>query len=196
MKLRSLAVLLTLALCAVTLVAVPAAAVTTECDPSMNKRYRILTTDKSPKVTHAFTKVLAPGAKWKRETTIERVNVVKASVESYAEGTVGASRIIAKAELKLGLKLKAAGSHTRRSSYSESLSISNNTGRNREYVVFSGTMKHFGKYRIRWCGSDYRLRTKEGAWRSWTVRTSGTIRCGDPTPSGVPTKARRLYCGG
>lgn len=195
MKSRPLAWTLTLMITASLLaVAGPAGAVVTECEPS-GKRFRIETLYRSAVVTHAFNKVLAPGSQWSRTTTIEKVNVVQASVEGYVEGSVGAQGVIAKAEVKAGTKLKAAGSHTRKRAYSEHISITNSTRRNREYVVYSGTMKHFGKYRARWCGSDYRMHTQYGKWKSWTVRSSGTIRCDLTPPNRVAAKAKRMYCG-
>lgn len=196
MKLRGTAGILTLLVCALGLTAAaPASAVPTECDPTMSRRHRIETYDSKAVVTHAFNKVLAPGSEWRRETTIERVNMVTASVESYGEASAGAEAVIAKAEAKIGVKLKAAGSHTRRTAYSEYISIANSTGRNREYVVFAGTVKHFGRYRAVWCGSDYRLRYQYGDWKSWTVRSSGTIRCDKAAPNRVARKAKRQYCG-
>lgn len=196
MRFRKLAALVALSMSTMTMTGLaPASAGPTECDPSMAKRYRIETYDKKAVVTHAFNKVLAPGSQWSRTTTIERVNFVKASVEAYAEGTAGAQGVIAKAEVKAGTNLKAAGSHTRRRAYSDYISINNTTKANREYVVYYGTMKHFGKYRATWCGSDYQLRTQYGKWKSWTVRSSGTVRCDLSAPNRVAAKAKRLYCG-
>lgn len=164
--------------------------------PSYGVKRNIVSANSAPVVTHAFNKVLAPGSTWKRTETMEKVNYVEASVEAYAEASAGAGVILSKAEVKVGVNLKAAGSHTRRRSYSEEISIQNSTRRNREYVVYDGTMKHFGRYRERTCPySTYQVRTTYGRWKSFTVRSSGTIRCDLRAPNAVAVRAKRLYCG-
>ena len=158
-------------------------------------RYEIRSADRKPVVTHAWNKVLAPGGTWSRKTTITKINYVEASVQYHAEASAGADAVIGKAEVKVGVDLRAAGAHTRSSSYEDMVSLHNTTKQNREYVVFSGTVKHFGRYKKWWCNSDYTVGVKFGRWRSWTVVSDGSIRCDLSAPNRVARRAKALYCG-
>ncbi len=202
MKLRSLAGTFALLVgasivSASTVVGVSPANAATGCyPPTYDTNHKIMTANRTPVVTHALTKVLSPGSSWSRTVTVEKINYVEASVEAYAEASAGAGVVLAKAEVKAGVSLKAAGSHTAKTSYSDRISIRNSTRANREYVVFNGTIKHYGTYRVRSCPySTYQVHTKYGKWKSWTVRTSGTIRCDLGAPNRVALKAKRMYCG-
>jgi hypothetical protein len=159
-------------------------------------RYEIRTASKTPVVTHAWNKVLAPGGSWSRKTTISRINYVEASVQYHSEASVGAQGVIAKAEAKVGIDLRAAGSHTRSKAIEEMVSLHNTTRRNREYVVYAGTMKHYGRYKQWWCNSStYKIQTRFGSWKSWTVVSDGTVRCDLAAPNAVSRRAKSLYCG-
>jgi len=159
-------------------------------------RYEIRTASKTPVVTHAWNKVLAPGGSWSKKTTISKINYVEASVQYHSETSVGADSVIAKAEAKVGVDLRAAGSHTRSTAIEEQVSLHNSTGKNREYVVYSGTMKHYGRYKKWWCNSStYKIETKFGNWKSWTVVSDGTVRCDLTAPNAVSRRAKNLYCG-
>lgn len=159
-------------------------------------RYQILSADTAPVVTHAWNKVLAPGGGWSKKTTITKIDYVEASVQYHTEVSAGADTVLAKAEVKAGVTLRAAGAHTRSSSYEEMVSLQNTTRRNREYVVFSGTVKHFGRYKKWWCNnSTYQVETEFGRWKSWTVVSDGTLRCDLEAPNRVAKRAKSLYCG-
>jgi hypothetical protein len=193
------------ALSLLTPVAVAVAAPTASASPSAGDgcyptnygvRYEIRTADSTPVVTHAWNKVLAPGGSWSRTTTIAKITVVEASVEYHSEASVGADTVLAKAEVKAGINLRAAGAHTRSKSIEEMVSLRNTTKRNREYVVFAGTVKHFGRYKKWTCNSStYQVETKFGDWKSWTVISDGTIRCDLAAPNRVARKAKAKYCG-
>jgi hypothetical protein len=159
-------------------------------------RYGIVRATRAPVVTHAWNKVLAPGGSWSKKTTITKVNQVEASVQYHSEVSVGAEKVIAKAEAKVGMDLRAAGSATRSSSIEEQVSLTNSTKQNREYVVFAGTIRHSGRYKKWWCNSStYKVEVKYGRWKSWTVMTDGTIRCDLTAPNRVARRAKALYCG-
>lgn len=198
---RSAAISVVLALVSsfTVLAAAPASASPDEgdgCYPTnYGVKYEIRSATSSPVVTHAWNKVLAPGGSWNRKTTITKVNYVEASVQYHAEASIGADKVIAKAELKVGVDLRVAGSHTRTTSIEENVSIHNSTGKNREYVVFSGTVKHSGRYKKWWCNNDYTIGVKYGNWKSWSVVSDGTVRCDLSAPNRVAKKAKALYCG-
>ncbi len=159
-------------------------------------KYEIRTATSNPVVTHAWNKVLAPGGSWNRKTTITKVNYVEASVQYHSEASIGAEKVIAKAEVKVGVDLRLAGAHTRTKSIEESVTLNNNTGKNREYVVFYGTVKHSGRYKKWWCNSStYKVGVKYGKWKSWSVVSDGTVRCDLSAPNRVAKKAKALYCG-
>ncbi len=128
--------------------------------PSHGIKRDIETSSRTPVVTHAFVKMLAPGPRWRRTTSVQKVTVVEASVKAYAEASAGAGVVLSEAGVKAGVALRAAGSRTRTSAYEDQIEISNDTGRNRKFVVFAGTMKDYGRYRER-----------TGPYSTYTVRT-------------------------
>jgi hypothetical protein len=193
------------ALSFLTPVAVAVAAPTASASPSAGDgcyptnygvHYEIRTAKSAPVVTHAWNRVLAPGSSWSRTTTIDKVTVVEASVEYHSEASAAADTVLAKAEAKAGVSLRAAGTHTRAKSFKEDVSLHNTTKRNREYVVYAGTVKHFGRYKQWTCNSStYQVETKFGHWKSWTVKSDGTLRCDLAAPNRLATKAKAKYCG-
>lgn len=158
-------------------------------------KWKITTLNSAPVITHALTIPLAPGGSWSQSTTLDKTDQITASVESYAEGTVGAETVIAKASATVGTRLKAAGTKTRRTSYTSTFSQKNDTRRNRHYVFYRATMKKYGQYRRRTCSySTYQTQDKYGSWKSWPQLHNGTMACYKDAVGPIQRKVKRLYC--
>lgn len=150
---------------------------------------------RTPVVTHAVVHPIAPGGGWNRSTEMSYEKQVSASVENYAEGTVGAEGVIARAEVKAGQRLNEAGSRTTRRSITQSFSLQNSTKRQRDYVFFSARTVYRGSYEVFRCNDrTYEVeRVRIGSWRSFSVQATGTYAC-DLEPRTALERAVRKIC--
>jgi hypothetical protein len=157
-------------------------------------RYRILSHHKAVVLTHARTWDLPPGGKMAERKSVWYRQSFKSQVQFEADASFTAGRIIAKASGSISLKLKAAGSWTKRTKWTDFFSIKNTTNRNHTYALYAGSAKHFGRYRIITCGSDYRIHWQTGHWKSWVAQGAGSARCGLAPSSVLGAKAMRAVC--
>lgn len=192
---RSLGLLIGLGALAVP-VSMPAPATAAEgCYPvNYGVKYEITSNQKDPVVTHAKVLYLPPGGSYSQSTTVSKVDSVTAAVTISTESSVSASGVIAKAEAKVGVQLQASGTSTRSTSFTETWSVENNTGGQKKYVFFHGTMKHSGGFDKKTCSySTYEVTREPGRWRSWTVDHEGFIRC-DLSYSSIAGEAKAMFC--
>ena len=135
--------------------------------------------------THVEGKSLAPHTSWSRTTSIGVDKVYSAGIDLTAEASTKAGVIFAKAEVTIGAKLSVAGSVTTRTSVTDTWSISNTSGSQRRYVLWSGVMRYSGYYSYYVCNASGRsYSTTNGTWRSHRVRWQGTSLCGYPYKAG------------
>ena len=129
-------------------------------------------------VTHVKGIFLAPHTSYSQTTSISKVNSVTAGVTLSAGASVSSNFILAKAEASVGVELRASGSSTTQTSYSETWSINNTSDSQRRYALWAGTVRWSGKFVYHRCNADgSAYSTSSGTWRSWTTMIDGTALC-------------------
>jgi hypothetical protein len=174
------------------------------CPSVHSKKIRVSKMRKSVILTHVRGKNLAPGQWWGRGKYIRKVQSVKAGARFRATGEAGtglAGKILAKAEVKFNLTLRAAGKWTKRTAWKLREGVRNSTRRNKLYAFFAGTKKIRGAFRVKGCYWDHTIQEylwgpwRRGRWRSWTIYYDGGARCGAGYAGIVAQKAMRRVCG-
>ncbi|MCW2605526.1 MAG: hypothetical protein JWO60_219 [Frankiales bacterium] len=198
MKIRAALLAAALTTPALAVTATPAQAYVPLCEQGRTT-YSILTSVRSAQVTHVADVQLAPGSVYSQTRSISVSKVVTAGAEVYGEATAEAGAVLAKAQVKAGVKLQASGSHTRTSAYSRTWSLGrNNTSGNQRYALFGGTTQYAGQYQAKTCVNPRTgaYRTRTGTWHSWTVFADGTAKCGARTGATALQLAalRRIGC--
>ncbi|KRA38329.1 MULTISPECIES: hypothetical protein [unclassified Nocardioides] len=180
------------------------------CNPNTygGARYRIVTATKAPAITHLSTYAIGPGVSRTITKAVSKQLVISAAVTYDSKVNVEASlpaKILVKAGAEVHLTLQASGNHTSTSNSSVTETVSNSTTRNVQYVFYKGVTKASGSFQKRTCSyyyfpgknyGYYRIRVKDGKWRSYAIPGSGAVRCGAGT-TGLGTLARsalRLGC--
>lgn len=179
------------------------------CNPkTYSTRYTIVTATKAPAITHLTTYAIGPGVSRTVTKGVEKQTVISAAVTYNSKVSVEASlpaKILVKAGAEVNLTLQASGSHTAKSNSSVTEAVSNKTTRNVQYVFYKGVTKANGQFQKRTCSyyyfpgknyGYYRVRVKDGKWRSYAIPGEGAVRCGSGT-TGLGTLAKsalRLGC--
>jgi hypothetical protein len=164
---------------------------TTRCRPGRyTPRYKIRTARQAPRVTHVSAYTLPPSgshSETKRSRFNQRLSATANFNGSFSIGASGVAKVLVKAEHKLNVSLKAAGSRTTTKDVTITRTISNPTGSNKTFVFFRGWTKAYGGFRYYFCkiyylpGQNYGpafVTYRPGKWRSYRVLGEGAPRCG------------------
>ncbi|NYI43778.1 hypothetical protein BJ993_000858 [Nocardioides aromaticivorans] len=173
------------------------------CNPNTygGARYRIVSATKAPVITHISTYAIGPGVRRTITKSVEKQTVITAAVTYSSKVNVEASvaaKVLVKGGAEVNLQLQASGSHTSTTNSSVTEEVANTTSRNVQYVFYKGVSKASGRFQKRTCtyyyfpGKNYgyyRVRVKDGNWRSWAIGGSGAVQCGAGTSLGALAKA-------
>lgn len=175
----------------------PHAAASEGCYPVGYKvKYKILSADSSPVVTHIGDVLeLPPGGEYSEEVSLKKETTVTAGITVEAGFKAEAGAIFAKAETYGSVQLRGDHASTEGKTITTRLGIRNTTDRAQRYVPFSGTDKWSGRYRATSCGYySYSKEYHTGRWRSWTTQTRGFVQCSATGYRGVAALVKQHYC--
>jgi hypothetical protein len=157
-------------------VASPAAAAPTICDP--HETWIHTTGSASYVLTHVKGYQLPPGGSVRITKTAEFTKQLSAKVTVSTGAEVSASGVIASAKVTAGVALEAAGSVTSRSSQSVEVSLAASSS-DRYYAAYAGRRYWNGKFSKYLCSGDGRSTRviSSGSWQSFQSHLEGTALC-------------------